>query len=87
MDLATALPACFARELPDDAPFWERDVTLAVVIGGEVLQSHRVGEKLELLKVADRADLVLAAWHGRHSSAIFTVPHARVAAEQARRRA
>jgi hypothetical protein len=79
------LPNCTARDLPDNAPFWKREVTLAMVVSGTLLQSHAVGEKLEMIALADNADFICATWHGKHHSDIFSVSKERLNVEAALR--
>ena len=74
-------PLLVARVLPNEAPFWEKTVTLGVVIEGQLLTSHAKGEKRELLTLAPQAQVVLATWHGQYRSDLFVVPRERWEAE------
>lgn len=70
--------------LPDIAPFWERDVTLAVVVENQLFMSHTKGGKVVILRdLAPRASIVLATWHGQYYSNIFTVSEQRWKKEKA----
>lgn len=69
------------KELPPQAPFWDRTVTLIVVVKGKAMRSHAVGGKKEILALAHGAELVLAAWHGQHWTDVFCVSKERWEAE------
>ena len=74
-------PQLVARILPIEAPFWDRTVTLGIIIDGQMLTSHAKGEKKELLNLAPQAQCVLATWHGQYRSDMFIVPRERWEAE------
>lgn len=69
------------KELPDEAPFWSKVITLALVIDGKVYASHTTGAKADMLKEAAKAQYIIATWTGQYRSDIFTVPMKRIKAE------
>lgn len=83
----TAALPCLAGELPEEAPFWDRDVTLGLVVNGKLLGSHRIGEKEMLIARSADASEVFATWHGGHYSELFTVSRERLERERSKRAA
>jgi hypothetical protein len=75
------MEAPLARILPDNAPFWTAQVTLGLVIEGQLRADHTIGGKEQLLQVASRASMIIATWNGEYRSDLFTVPLERCAHE------
>lgn len=65
-----------ALEMPETCPFWERHVTLARVLRGDLVYAKNVREKQELLASAaqDVAEAIyFVAWTGQWTTDLFVV--------------